>query len=195
MSMVWLFLLLLLNFAISCANAYYACTMWKVAGRWEKAVNYAAFAMSICGFLTVTSVVVGALAVALHAINANAFGALMGLVYLLIIGPVLVGGLVLTAESYIQAYKRRDIASMAGATWNTYAMAHNTYDAFSGISDSSSRVSKFFDSDGDKDDAASKIVVLVILVIAGAMAGGLTWAFFRLGRKHALEVTARPAYA
>lgn len=193
MSMVWLFLLLILNFGISCANGYYAGAMWKVAGGWEKAVNYAAVSMSVCGFLSVTSVAVGALAVAFHAINAQAFGALMGLVYLLIIGPVLLGGLVLTAESYIEAYKRRDIGSMAGAAWNTFAMAHNAYDAASSIPESSGMVSKFFDSDGE-DDAASKIAVLVVLVIAGAMAGGLTWVFFRMGRKHGLEFTARSAY-
>jgi hypothetical protein len=145
--------------------------------------------LSACGFLQVAALVCGDIALSLHWINQDGMNALLSLTYLLIIVPTLGAGMIITIQSWIEAYKRRDFASMAVAGWNTAAQGYNTFEAADGgVSSAFSSVASFF-APGDDDDlktVGGKIAVLMVLLVALLIAGGLTFLFFHLGQEAAI---------
>jgi hypothetical protein len=91
--------------------------------------------------------------------------------YLLAVVPLLGSGLVITVHSWIVAYRERRLASMSLATWNTFAMAHNSYGAVSGAGDALSSVFKGLSS--SNDDARKKLAVVALILVALAAASGI----------------------
>jgi hypothetical protein len=187
--MLILMLLLLLNFGISGWNAYVAGRVWREVSGFMRLVTWAALILSACGFLQVAAVICGYIALMQGWINPDGMNALLSLTYLMIIVPVLGAGLIITIHSWIEAYKRRDFASIALAGWNTLAQGYDTFDALDGgISSTFSTVADFF-TPSDNDDAktiAGKIGLLLVLLAALLIAGGLTFLFFHLGQEAAI---------
>lgn len=192
--MLILFVLMIVNFGISCWDAYVAGRIWREVTGLMKLVAWSALTISACGFLIVTAIICGYIALAAHWTDARGMHALMSMTYLMIIIPVLGSGLIITIHSWVEAYKRRDFGSIATAAWNTGAQGYNMYEAADGgISSAFSDVAGFFAPSGDDDDvsvSAAKVAVLLVLIVAMIFAAGFTVLFFQMGKRAAL-----PSYA
>lgn len=185
--MLLLFLILIWNFGVSCLDAYMAGVGWRGAQGFFKIVLVAAIVMSLCGFIEVTTILLGFIATAFHWLPPAAMQALVSLTLLLIMVPALGSGLIITIFSIQQAMKTRSFGDIATATYNTAAMANNVYEMGKSAPSLFENVSKFFDSDDD-ESAGAQTAVLLILLAGMVIAGGLTYEFFQLGRRHSMRV-------
>lgn len=80
-------------------------------------------------------------------------------------------GLVIWATSLYAAWIRRDAVSIGVAGWNTFAQAHNTYRAMSGIPEAFRVFTGSLSKSNNKNTGGALIVLLIVLfaVIAGVM--------------------------
>ncbi len=175
MSYLVLFLLLVLNFAISWWNAYSAGRGWtevKYVGGWPRVVTWCAVVMSACGFTWVYLTLLTIAAVAFNFISVESADVMFNLGYLIIILPVLGSGFGLWANSLINAYKRRSFGSIGIAGWNTFAQARNIYSAARYAPGAFDSVMNFFlKGKSRKGRESALILLLVILALSG---GALT---------------------
>jgi hypothetical protein len=98
--------------------------------------------------------------------------------YLTVIFPILGSGVIITVQSWIVAYRERDLLSMGTAAWNTFAMAYDTYNAVEGIGPALSSVwdaiSSAIPSSSDEDDSGAMIgLAIMLLVVVAALGGGV----------------------
>lgn len=89
--------------------------------------------------------------------------------YLIIIPGVLFSGLMIWIHSLIEAWRRRDLPSIGTGLYNTFAQAHNTYNAVRGIPEAIGSVKELF---GGKGDGRGKAIMLIILLVVLAIIGG-----------------------
>lgn len=175
MSILLVAALVLLNFGISWWNAIVAGKSWvesKHLGGFIRLVVWSAAVQSACGFSMVFTILLAGLAYGTGYLPMAAVKALLELNYLLIIVPVLGSGMIITIHSWMVAIRERSLMDMGTAAYNTFAMAHNTYSAVSGIGDVIGDLSGFFSDDDDSDGAKTKIIVLVlVLAVIAACAG------------------------
>jgi hypothetical protein len=181
--MFLIILLLAVNFGISWFNCWSVGGMWvesKALGGFVRVLAWCGATQAAIGFSSVMGAVLLFVAAQLHVLTPRAIDAAVSLWYLLIIVPAIGTGLIITIESWIAAYRERDLASMGTAAWNTFAQAHNIYEAFDGIPTALSSVTEFFKSD-DSDEEGGTAVLIVVGVVAIALAGGiiLTWHLIR----------------
>lgn len=173
-----LVLLILVNFAISAFNAWSVGKVWpeRREAPWPaKLVIWSSATMSACGFTWVYLMVLGLVAAGLrHAtwlsdisylkfltqLPPTFVPAMINLGYLIIIVPILGSGLVLMAQSWAVAYRRRNFSDGAVAGWNTFANVYNFAEAVDAVPQALSSVIDFFSGDDDDDDFT--IVSLVI---------------------------------
>lgn len=176
-------LLLLWNFGISWLNCWAVGRTWAEAqavGGWTKFVTWSAAVMGASGFVWCNTLVLGFLCsthVALlplkYQLTDKYLELLFNLGYVLVVFPILGSGLAIWADSLKQAYKERDGVSIGIAAYNTFAMAHNTYEA-----------AKFFPSVIDKikdtlDDSDNKVALLTVYaVLAVSVGGGIGLAYY-----------------
>lgn len=175
--------LLLWNFLISIANCWFVGKTWaesKAAGGWTRLVLYSAAVMGACGFIWCNLLVLGYAASTHVGILPHKYQLtdpylelLFDMGYVLIIFPVLGSGLAIWADSLKQAYKNRDMLSIGVAGYNTFAMAHNTYEAAKFLP---TVFEKIGDSLKDSDNKASLLVVYTVLALS--VGGGLGLAYF-----------------
>ncbi|MFZ5341775.1 MAG: hypothetical protein ACOZBL_04490 [Patescibacteria group bacterium] len=100
--------------------------------------------------------------------------------YLMIIIPALGSGMVIWVHSLVEAWKRRDFASIGTAAWNTFAQAHNTYSAISDIPEALSSVGKIFSSkDGDSKGKGGLLIILIVIL---AILGGIITTYVLINR-------------
>lgn len=92
--------------------------------------------------------------------------------YLIIMPGVLFSGLMIWIDSLVQAWQRRDMASMGRAAWNTFAQVHNTYSAIEGTPEALRAVGKLFEGRGN--DKGKALLLIIILVIMAVVSGILT---------------------
>ena len=195
MNELFLFVLILLNFGISFWNAYASgayLTESKIVGGWTRFVVWCGLVMSACGFTWVYLTLLTMGAVAGHFLTPEDGVIMFKLGYLVIILPILGSGFGIWAHSLAEAYRRRSFGSIAIAGWNTFAQAHNTWQAASHAPSFLKDVIEAFSGKNRKSSkdgaAAILIVLLVILAVAGgAITTGLIarWA----DRRVALDVT------
>lgn len=176
----------ILNFAISWWNARTCGIFWadlKMIGGWQRFLGWMGAIMSASGFTWCYMVVL--LFGAYYAqpsfveegtpypIDAEALQAGFALGYLIIIPGVLFSGLMIWIDSLVQAWRRKDLASMGIAGWNTFAQIHNTYSAMRGVPEALSSVTNFFGkgSSGSKKDGAA--IIIIIVLVAMALIGGI----------------------
>lgn len=175
--MIWTIVLLiwLLNFAISCFNAWSVGRSWvetKAAGGWPRFLAWMGAIMSACGFTWCFLIAEAVLVWKLDYLSIEYVQAMLSLGYLVIILPILGSGLALTMDSWAYFWRRRNFRSGAVAGWNSFAQVYNTYQAVSAIPDALDHVIHVFSKkDSDSD---SKSVLVILLVVVAILGGVLT---------------------
>ena len=175
--MVLVTLVVILNLVISFFNARSVGRVWaesKALGGWIRLVVWAGAVQSAVGFTYCYSVILGFLLYHFGVLPPEAFNFLLGFVYIAIVIPLIGSGIIITIESWIVAYRERNLANCGVAVWNTFAQFHNTYNAissFGGVWDKiSGKFGDIFDSDSDSDNVKTKLALLVAII---ALVGGI----------------------
>ena len=175
--LVWL-----LNYGISWWNCRAAGRGWddaKAAGGWARFMCVCGWLMGAFGFTWCYTLLLALGAHELGFLDAYWTVIAVKLGYLLLAPEVVLIGLFITVDSWIQAYRERSLLSVGTAAWNTYAQISNTVDLFSNFGRFFSDVSSAFsgggsgsDSDDSNSDNSGKAVLLVIgLVVAAFVVG------------------------
>ena len=188
-----LFLLLALNFGISWFNAWSCgCSSAesKTAGGLLRLLWWMGAVMSAAGFTWVLTVVLGLGAHALGYLPTRYLEAELSLGYLIVIGPVIGSGLVITVQAWAVAWRRRTAVNLGVAAWDTFAMVYDITSAVEGVPYALGKVKDVLipDSDDDKDGALIRLAILLALLglVGGAL---LTYAIIhKTARQHALDV-------
>lgn len=177
-----IFLIWVLNFAISWLNAWGCGKSWnetKHVGGVAHFMNWMGAIMSACGFTWCYLLIAGFGGAAIPIeqddgtmaplLTQDALKAFMELGYLVIIGPILGSGLALTIHSWAAYWRSRSLGDGVVAGWNSFAQVYNTVSALEHVPDAASGVASFFK--GEKKDGK---VLVVALVICAALGGILT---------------------
>lgn len=175
MEMLLLFGLLLLNFGISWFNAWSVGRSWadsKAIGGWVRFMVWCGAIMSAAGFTWCYLIILAFIAGATGLLEYQYVKAALELGYVVIILPVLGSGLAIWIDSVTTAWRRRDAVSIGVAGWNTFAQAHNTYEAVSMLPGIFESLGEVF-SGGDSDDVKGKALILVLLLVVLALCGGV----------------------
>jgi hypothetical protein len=168
-----LLIVLILNIGISFWNARVVGLMWperKVHGTFIYLVILSAVVQSVLGFSLPILLLELWVATSAHYVSPAFMEAAIRGWYVFAILPLLGTGLIITAHSWIAAYRERSFGNMATATYNTVAQAHNMYSAVSGIGDAFKGLGGFFSS--DDEDASAKGALLMIALVALSVLGG-----------------------
>lgn len=134
-----IFLLICLNVAIAWWNCYAVGSVWRdtkaFGSTFDKALAYSAAIQSIAGFSVPILLGLTWLATAYLQTGdtpsepetiAAIWQGVFSFWYLAVIIPVVGSGFIIWGHSMKVAYQRRDFGSIATASWNTFAQAHNT---------------------------------------------------------------------
>ena len=190
-----LFLMLLLNFCISWFNAWSVARSWadsKVIGGWTRFVTWCGAIMSAAGFTWCYTTIVALTAGATGYLGPKYVQAVLELGYVVMILPLLGSGLGIWIDSMTTACRRRDLLSVGGAAWNSYAQIHNTYQAATVLPGVFKHLTRVFgEGDGDRDSASGRALMLVLVLVLFALCGGVltTMAIIRsVGRDYSREV-------
>ena len=175
-------LLLLWNFLISWLNCWFVGKTWaesKVAGGWCRFVTWSAAVMGACGFVWCNLLVIGFLAsthVGLlplkYQLTDKYLELLFDMGYALVIFPILGSGLAIWADSLKQAIKNKDGLSIGVAAYNTFAMAHNTYEAAKFLPTVFEKIGKSLE---DSDNKGLLLVVYACLALSVGAGVGLAY--------------------
>lgn len=191
--------LLIWNFAVSAWNAYAVGSSWAkieaTGGLFGKIMLWCGWIMSAIGFTWCYLFFIGFIMYIAGWLDQDAVSAMFSLGYLIIIIPALGTGLIITINSWANAYRDRSVGNVAIAAYNTSAQFYNSYRALSAIPEALKNVIEFFaksagGSGGGKRDGkgAAGILVIIALIIAIAL-GILTtqyisdWAADRVDKK------------
>jgi len=192
MKIFLIFLFWLLNFGISWFNAYFVGRAWadsKSIKGWPRFITWCAAIMSGCGFTWCYLIILALLFGVLFpkVLPPDYVLGTLELGYVILIVPILGTGLAIWMDSLTTAWRRRDLASMGIAGWNTFAMAHNTYHAAKDLPGILKHLDKLFKGGDSKGKAVLLMILLVILALIG---GALTTATIirKTARKYAAKV-------
>jgi len=173
-----LLLVLIFNAVISFLNARNVGRVWaesKAIGGWIRVVVWAGAIQSAVGFTYIYAFIVAYIAVSTGYLPVSMLGVLMSLMYLMIIVPLIGSAIIITIQSWITAARDRSLMNLGVAGWNTFATAYNTYNAIQSFGPAIDAVQQglggLFDSDGDSDDNAGRVILLAAIVL---LAGVLT---------------------
>lgn len=169
-------LLLFVNFAVSWWNAYAVGQVWhetKAAGGWPRVLAWSGAVMSACGFTYVYLILLAVGAGALGYLTPEYVQGALELGYVVVILPILGSGMVIWVDSVQTAWRERSFGSVAGAAWNTFAQGSNMYHAAKDLPGIFSHLGKLFDSDSKDDDAKGQLLLLMVLIVVFALAGGV----------------------
>lgn len=121
-------------------------------------------------------------------------GVAVELGYLALAPGLILSGILITIDSWVDAVKTKRISSMAIAGWNTAATINNVYEFASNAGGIFDDVFKFFTGDSkgkDKDDDAAATIVLAIVALS-VVAGFVTTAII-VGKSRASELRSHVA--
>jgi hypothetical protein len=174
----------ILNLGISIWNAYAVGVAWvetKHSGGWRRFMAWMGAIMSASGFTWCYLLLLALIAYWAQWLTPYQLEIMINLGYILIIPGVLLSGLMITIDSWAQAYRQRTLASFGTAGYNTFAQIYNTYHAVSDMGQAFRSVTGFFsesgsksESGGDKDNRAGYLIILLVLL--ALLAGILTTA-------------------
>ena len=184
MYLLFLILLLGVNFAISWSNAKAVGRYWsesKQVGGSFRAEIICGYIQAIFGFTMVYSYVLMLIApVLMRAKGVDEsfiadFKILTGnLTYLLVAIPIIGSGFRIWFTSLKSAWEQRSLRTIATAGWNSYAQIHNTISFARNAPSALKSISSFFG--GNKKRSSSKndgaIIMFAILVVVVALLGG-----------------------
>lgn len=175
---VVLVLMWLLNAGISTFNAWSVGRAWPIAkleGGWFKLLLWSGATMAACGFTWCLMVPAALVCHHQHWLPERYCVGILELGYIVIIGPVLTSGLIITCQSIVEAIKRPGLLSVGSAAYNTWAMVENTMGAIQTVPAILKDLGGLFsggDSDGDSDDWFKKIMLMIAIVV-GCLVGGI----------------------
>ncbi len=167
-------ILIALNFGISWFNAYSVGRSWadsKAIGGWPRFMVWCGAVMSASGFTWCYLVLVFLSAEALGFLPVKSVRIALELGYAVVILPVLGSGIAIWMDSLTTAWRRRDAASVGVAGWNTFAMAHDTYEAATTLPRIFTDLGGAFS--GTDDDAEAMLSALAIQVVVLVLCGGI----------------------
>lgn len=179
---VLVIILLIWNFGVSAWNAYAVGSSWArieaTGGLFGKIMLWCGWLMSAIGFTWCYLFLIGFIMYAVGWLDQEAVSAMFSLGYLIIIIPALGTGLIITINSWINAYHERSVGNFAIATYNTSAQFYNSYRALSAIPEALKSVIEFFGkgmggSSGGKRDGKGAMGILVIIALIIAIALGV----------------------
>jgi hypothetical protein len=171
-----IFLLVLLNLAISFWNARVTGLVWaetKAIGGFTRFMTWMGATMAAVGFSWCYLIILALGAQTLGYLDAKGMKVALELGYIILVPLVLFSGFFIWIDSVVQAWRQRDFASIGTAAWNTFAQAHNTYSAIEGFGDAFSSVMEAFTGDADEDTAKALPLLLIVGLVAFALAGGV----------------------
>lgn len=189
-----LYLILLLNFAISWANCWAVGRIWREAralGGFPRLLAWSGAIQAAIGFSSVVGFAVGFIAHTFGYLPPHVAKAAVSLWYLLIIAPALGTGLVITVHSWIVAFRERSLLNMGVAGYNTFAQLHNMYSAIDGIGDAWKGVSELFDS----DDPKASLILLAVMLVVLALVGGIVLTYVLIRKYAATSALPTPDFA
>lgn len=170
--------IVILNLFISFWNARVTGLVWvetKAIGGFTRFMTWMGGIMAAVGFSWCYLIFV--------ALGAHEFGYLddrstklaLELGYIILVPLVLFSGFFIWIDSMVEAWRRRDFASVGTAAWNTFAQVHNTYSAIDGFGEAFTDVFKSFSGDIDLDEDTVKAVpvVLIIGIVIFALFAGI----------------------
>jgi hypothetical protein len=201
-------LIVVLNFVISVFNSWSVGRTWvetRAAGGVARFMSWMGAVMAAVGFTWCYLVIIAYAATEMHKLPPAYIGAMLSLGYLAIVGPLIGSGIAITVESWAVFWRRRTLANMAIAGYNTFADVYNIYEAsryVPGAWDTVKDVlwpkkrssSSSSSSDGEGGGLTWIVILLVVLAI---FAGVLTAAAIirtvseRTARERLLENSAR----
>src|SRR6202021_224955 len=165
-----LFLLLILNFAISWFNAWSVGRVWiesKMIGGLFRMTIWCGAIMSACGFTWVYIALLGILAQSFQWLPARYIEGIFSFGYLVIILPLLGSGLGITASSWAQFWRQKNLINGGIAAWNTYAQISNIVSAVRFVPEAIGNVFSAFKGD-DEEDNRALLLMLAVVLVAGA---------------------------
>lgn len=171
LSVILFAVILIINIGISYFNARAIAPFWRKRsemgwGLW--ALLWSAAIQSAIGFSMPILLVEVVAAYGFGLLPVASAKASLALWYLLIIVPVIGTGLIITANSWLAAWKRRDVASVGTAAWNTAATAHDLAHVGSGVESAFSSIGDAFSS----DDEGGAVLLLVVAIVVIALFSG-----------------------
>ena len=173
--MSWLvWLILALNLWISWHNAKVTGLEWVEScfiGGWVRFMCWMGWLQSALGFTWCYALIIAVFAHSANYINAATESATVDLGYVIVFPGLFISGTFIWIDSLVQAWRRRDLPSIATASWNTFAEIHNAYSAIDGMGDAIKSVGSLF-SVSDDDDVKGIAIVAVIAIMIAALAGG-----------------------
>jgi hypothetical protein len=171
--MAWL--LLFVNLGISWWNARVVGLEWvesQFIGGYIRFMCWMGWLMSALVFTWCYVLILALFAHNARYIDASQMTAAISLGYVVVLPGLLVSGTFIWVDSVVQAWRRRDLPSIATATWNTFAEIHNINSAVSGIGPAFKSIGGLF-SDADEDEAKIGAIIVVVLIVVAALAGGV----------------------
>lgn len=168
-------LLILLNFGLSCLNAWSVGRSWVEARAVGGVVRFMAWMgaiMAAVGFTWSYLAILAMICNGFHLLPPLYIQGMFSLGYLALIIPALGSGLAITIQSWAIFWKNKTIGNGAAASWNTFAQIYNMYEAVQYIPEALTNVKDMFSSDDD-DDSKSQLILLAVLLAVGAVAGGI----------------------
>jgi hypothetical protein len=173
--MSWLgWLLLAVNLWISWHNAKVTGLEWvesKYMGGWVRFMCWMGWLQSALGFTWCYVLIIVLFLHGAGSINTATVDATLDLAYVVLFPGLFISGTFIWIESLVIAWRRRDLPSIATATWNTFAEIHNAYSAVEGMGGALKSVGSLF-SDIDDDDIKGIAIVAVVAIVLAALAGG-----------------------
>lgn len=180
--------LILWNFGVSWFNAVSVGKSWvtsKAMGGWTRFLAWCGAVMAMCGFTWVFTILAASGLYAFHKLSDHYFTGALELGYLVVILPVLGSGFAIWADSLARAWRERSALSMGVAAYNTFAQAVNTLDALESVGKASHDVMELLS--GDSDDSDSAMLTLMIMVVGGALLGGVLLTAYLIRRESQSE--------
>lgn len=177
-------LIWLLNLGISFLNARNCGLVWvesRVMGGWVRFMTWMGAVMAASGFSWCFLIVLALGAHEMHYLPDRETLVALQLGYLILIPGILFSGLMITIDSWVQAWRERNLANVGTAVWNTYAQIHNSYGAWNGFGEAFGSVLDYFSGGGsrekssgdDDDDNSGGAAILLVVLVAVAILGGI----------------------
>jgi hypothetical protein len=164
-----IFLLLLLNFAISWFNAWSVGRVWiesKMIGGFFRLTVWCGAIMSACGFTWVYLALLGMLAQNFQWLPARYIQGIFSLGYLVIILPLLGSGLGIAVSAWVQFWRQKNLINGGIAAWNTYAQILNVVSAVRFVPEAIGNVFSAFKVDDDEEDNRALLIMLAVVLVA-----------------------------
>jgi hypothetical protein len=164
-----IFLLLILNFAVSWFNAWSVGRVWiesKMIGGFFRMTVWCGAIMSACGFTWVYIALLGMLAQSFQWLPAKYIQGIFSLGYLVIIAPVLGSGLGLAVSSWAQFWRQKNLINGGIAAWNTYAQISNMVSAVRFVPEAIGNVLSAFKGEDDEEDNRALLTMLAVVLVA-----------------------------